>query len=466
MRLGLPLESDKYIVSSTAGTFTMSRESSGMDQAAWVERKMKSKLWLILGVLACAISSLYMARILLPWEFYNNVVHGHLKAQMGDLYPRWVGTRELLLNGRNPYGPEVSHEIQIGFYGHAVIQDYADRKSELLDEQRFAYPVYVVFLMAPTAYIEFSQLQRWAPFVLGVLTAISVLLWLDVLHWRPPRVLIAGIILLVMGSPPVVQGLRLRQLGLAVAFLLALAAWCMVRNHLITAGVLLAVSTIKPQMVVLPLAWFFLWSLGAWPKRWPLFASFAGTLAALIGLGELVLPRWPYYFIEGLMAYRKYFPTTSIVCLGLGNVVGGVVSAIAIIALLAFAWQNHQAEASSPAFAQVLAAFCIAATLLMPLSTPFNQVLLLLPVLATLRAWSSQPRVLRGIFSVILAWPWCCELVLLLLPPKLDSTQLTPVLPSVLILLTPLVLLLLCVSDWRRNGRLQLPAADSPASVS
>ena len=65
--------------------------------------------------MASAISWTYMHRVLLPWEYYVNVQHGPLKEEMGDLYPRWVGTRELLLNGRNPYGKEVSH----GPHAHA-----------------------------------------------------------------------------------------------------------------------------------------------------------------------------------------------------------------------------------------------------------------------------------------------------------------------------------------------------------
>ncbi len=34
--------------------------------------------------------------------------------QMGDLYPRWVGARELLLHQRNPYSEEISHENSDG----------------------------------------------------------------------------------------------------------------------------------------------------------------------------------------------------------------------------------------------------------------------------------------------------------------------------------------------------------------
>jgi len=120
---------------------------------------MKAWLWLLVGMAASAVSWTYMHRVVLPWEHYVNVEHGKLQSQKGDLYPRWVGTRELLLNRRNPYGPEVSHEIQIGFYGHPIEQSYDQPESEIVDEQRFAYPLYVVFLLAPTVNLEFPVLQ-------------------------------------------------------------------------------------------------------------------------------------------------------------------------------------------------------------------------------------------------------------------------------------------------------------------
>ncbi len=244
---------------------------------------MKPRTWLLLSVLASGITWLYTARVLGPWEHYVNVEHGNLKNQMGDLYSPWMGTRELLLHGSNPYGPEVSHEIQMAFYGHAIDQKYAEPGANVINEQRFAYPVYVVFLLAPTVYADFQKLQVWAAAILALLTALSVLLWMDVLRWRPPKTLIAALVLFTLSTPQVMQGLRLRQLGLVVAFLLAVSAWCVIRNHLALAGIALALSTIKPQMVVLPLAWFLLWGMSAWPRRWPLLAGFGITLATLVG---------------------------------------------------------------------------------------------------------------------------------------------------------------------------------------
>jgi hypothetical protein len=420
---------------------------------------MKIRLWLLLSVLASGISCLYMFRILLPWEHFVDVERGKLKAQMGDLYPRWVGTRELLLHGRNPYGPEVSHEIQMAFYGHVIDQKYGQPGAEIIDEQRFVYPVYIVFLLAPTVYLSFSQTQMCALLLFAVLTGISVLLWLDLLRWRPPKMLTAAIVLFVLSSPQIVQGLRLGQLGLVVAFLLALSTWCLARNHLALAGVFLAVATIKPQVAVLPLAWFLLWAVSAWSRRWPLPAGFAVTLAALIGLGELVLPGWPSYFVEGLVAYRQYFPTTSLLCLALGNWFGGAVSGIAILVLLALAWRNRKVGAASQYFLQTLAAFFLAAALVLPLFQPFNQVLLLLPALMVVRDWPALPRLTRRAFFVVVAWPWIASVVLLLLPPRLDSTNRIPLLPSALVLFVPFLLLSLLMT---RLSRTELSRTDDP----
>jgi hypothetical protein len=416
-----------------------------------------------LSLLASATSSLYMSRVLLPWEFYIDVEHGKLKAEMGDLYPRWVGTRELLLHRRNPYGPEVSHEIQMAFYGHVIDQKYGEPGVEVVDEQRFVYPLYVVFLLAPMVYLSFSQVQMCALVLFAVVTAISVLLWLDLLRWRPDKILTTAIVLFVLSNPQIVQGLRLRQIGLLVAFLLALSAWCIARNHLALAGVFLAVSTVKPQMVVLPLVWFLVWGISAWPRRWPLLAGFGVTLATLVALGELILPGWPGYFVDGLIAYRKYFPTTSLLCLALGNWVGGAFSGIAILALLTLAWRNRKVDAASPDFIQTLAAFFVAASLVLPLFQPFNQVLLLLPALMVVRDWDLLPRLGRRSFLIVAAWPWIASLVLLLFPPRLDSTNRIPLLPSVLVLFVPFLLLMLLLT--RSEPTSETPAIPGSAPV-
>ncbi len=384
---------------------------------------------------------MYRDKILIPWEHYVDVQHGRLKAEMGDLYARWVGTRELLLHGQNPYSEEVSHKIQTTLYGHPVQQSYD--KSEVIDEQRFAYPVYVVLLLAPTMQSSFAQVRTGATFVLGGLTVLGACLWMHVLNFRPHPLLAIAIGLFLLASPQIAQGLRLQQLGLLVAFFLALATWRVRSGHYFVAGTFLALSTIKPQMVVLCLVWFLVWSLGDWSKRWPLFAGFGVTLALLIGVGEVLLLGWVGYFIAGLNAYRKYFPTTSLIRLALGNWVGGILSILLAIVLFWFAWRRRTAGGDSQEFLQVLSYFFIASTFILPsLLTPFNQVLLLLPIMTLIRDWRHVPQLGRILLSVLLSWPAAMALVLLAHPPETSSLSRTALLPSALVFYFPFVLLL------------------------
>jgi len=425
---------------------------------------MRARIWFLLSLFASGMTWIYTVRVLGPWEYYVDVEHGGLKSQMGDLYSPWMGTRELLLHGRNPYGPEVSHEIQMAFYGHAIEQKYGEPGANVINEQRFAYPVYVVFLLAPTVYADFQTLQIWAAVVLAMLTAISVLLWIDVSRWRPSGILIATIIPFVISSPQIMQGLRLRQLGLAVGFLLAVSAWCITRNHMASAGIALALSTIKPQMVLITLAWFLLWGVSDCSRRWRLLAGFGITFAILVGLGELLLPGWLRLFVNGLIAYPKYVGIPSLLCMALGNLVGAAVSGIVVIVLLGFAWRNRRADAGSSEFVQTVAASFIGATLVLPLAHPFNQVLLLLPAVLVIRDWRALPRVGRRALAAVVAAPWITRLTLLVRHPSVDSPSRLPLLPSAMALLVPFLLFMLFAIAWSKAGESRLRGANLHSS--
>jgi hypothetical protein len=224
---------------------------------------------------------------------------------LGDLYPRWLGVHELVLHGLDPYGSEVTREIQTAYYGHPL--DPADRR----DQQRFAYPLYVALWLWPTVWTPFHVVQ-WEVFVfLALVTAASVLCWLHVFHYTLPRRALIVIVMAVLASPPALQGLRLQQLGLLVAALIAGAAACAVSGRAGTAGALLALATIKPQMVLLPLIWFAVWAFTDWSKRRNLIVGFAATFAGLIALGELLSPGWVPRFLNGLVLYRHYAGATT-----------------------------------------------------------------------------------------------------------------------------------------------------------
>jgi Glycosyltransferase family 87 len=415
---------------------------------------MNPRLWLLFSLFVCAITWLYAVRILGPWDHYIGEQHDGIKNQMGDLYSPWVGTRELLLRRRNPYGPEVSREIQTVFYGHAVNQMSSEAGTIVTNEQRFAYPIHVIFLLAPTVYADFASVHRWAWFGFGLLTAVSAVLGLDLLHQRPPWEIVTALTLFTLSSPQIIQGLRFEQLALVVSFLLIAGAWCASKNHLTTAGALLAFSTIKPQMGLLPLCWFAVWAVGNWRRRWQLPASFTATLAALFAAGELLLPGWLGFFLAGLAAYRRYALPTSLLRMALGDTAGQILGGLVVVAILIFAWRNRHVQGDSPQFVFILAAFFMATVLTFPLFTPFNQVLLILPAMLLIRDWKSLPRFSRLVFIVSVSWPWIVSLVLLLFRPRLDSPNQLPLLPSFLVSFFPLLLPLLLIT---RRSEIAMP---------
>jgi hypothetical protein len=415
--------------------------------------RFRSWMWLVLSVAACVVNWSYMHRVLMPWEKYVNVTTGRLKQQMGDLYPRWVGTRELLQHGLNPYGATVSHEIQIAFYGHPIEQSYDKPPSEIIDEQRFAYPVYVVFLLAPTIHLQFAEVQEWAGGLLAALVALTVWMWIRIVRWRLPTAVAVSLMLFVIATPQIAQGLRLRQFGLLVAFLIASAAWCVTRRHYAVAGVLLALSTIKPQVVLLLIACFLLWSVGDLKERWPLLAGFGISLMILAGAGTLLVPSWPVDFLRGVEAYRHYFPITSPLRFVLGEWMGGALSILIVLALFVAAWQRRNCAAESIEFLEILALFFIVTSLVLPVMTPNNQVLLLLPTMFLLRDWVVLPGAGRVIFTVLVAWPWLASSVMLLHPPSTESPSRIPLLPSVLVLLYPFLVAVLMFVRLQRAKR-------------
>ena len=393
---------------------------------------------MLLSLCVSAVAWFYAHQILDPWADARDAQKGGLKAQMGDIYPRWVGARELLLYRHNPYGPEVSHEIQMAYYGHIVTEE--ESRTRVVDEQRFVYPVYVVFLLAPTIHMDFATVQKWAPFVLGALAGLSALFCVGLLEWSLPPTMVAALVLFTLASPQIGQGIRHQQFALLVGCLLFAGVWCVHKGHLITGGVVLALSTIKPQMALLPLVWFLIWTLGEWRSRWRLLASFGSALALLVVGGEILLPGWIRDFVAGMAAYRKYFPTTSVLRLLLGDWLGIAVSAVIIIWLLIYGWTRRRVRGESRDFSWAFAAFLMVTVITFPLFTPFNQVLLILPTLLVAQEWASLQKLSRLAFAAVICWPWITSLALLLWKIPVNPANRIPVIPAIAASLLPLLL--------------------------
>lgn len=360
------------------------------------------------------------------WWYVDSVMIGRQRAEaaqydiprgnLSDLYPRWLGARELLLHHRDPYSRDVTREIQAGYYGRPL--DPA-RPHDPVDQQGFAYPVYVVFLLAPTIPFPFAVVQAGFRWFLVALTIASILLWLRTLRWRAPAVTIAIVGVLVFGSFPVIQGLKLQQLSLLVSGLIAACAVLIDEEHLAAAGVLLAMATIKPQLALPMAAWLLLWALSGWRQRRGLALGFGVSMAALFAASEYVLPGWIARFSAAVAAYRQYTG-------GAGSVLdelltpraGEFLSALVLLAVAIVGWQNRRAPAESPAF-NWTTVFVLAATVVIaPKTAPYNQVLLLPALMLAAqhwrRLWTRGPLARAGtlVSASLVVWPWLAVVAL------------------------------------------------------
>jgi hypothetical protein len=227
------------------------------------------------------------------------------------------------------------------------------RSGDPPDEQRFAYPLYVIFFLAPFVHLPFEVVEYVFIVLLAVLCAWSVLLWANAMGLRWVASTKMAVVLLVFSTLEAMQGLARLQLSLLVFAFLTFGVWLIVRRCLSLGGLAFAVATIKPQLVLLPLVFLVFWASACRTRRAFLFGFTLG-MALLLAAAELVQPGWILAFLEAVLAYHRYAAGSL-----LNFILPPIVAWIPTFALVALAfalfWKVRKAEADSPEFQVVLA---------------------------------------------------------------------------------------------------------------
>lgn len=357
------------------------------DSAA-TPKRLQNRSSFVLPALV-AISSMwgYAEYIVIPQLQREAARTGRPRGNLSDLYPRWLGARELLLHGRDPYAADLTREIQIGYYGRVLDPSLPNDPK---DQEGFVYPVYVVFLLAPTVHLPFRVVQTGFRDLLVLLTALSIPLWLLFTSYRLSPAAQLSWILLTLGSLPALQGIKLQQLSLLVCSMIAASAAAVHKRKFVLAGILLALATIKPQLVALPSGWLFLWILGDWRGRQRLAWSFLLAMTALIAGGLVVLPGWISRFWRATMDYERYTGGwRSILDYALSSPGGKIASVLIIIAVLAIGWILRGSSPESTPFVWGFSLTLTATVLVLPMIWPYNQFLLLPGLMLAGRSLSS-----------------------------------------------------------------------------
>ena len=388
-----------------------------------VSRKL---VWLLLAWGSGAGMWLYAHRVLIPYQVADATAHGRPRGNLSDLYPRWLGARELLLHARDPYSGEVTAEIQLGYYGRALDPK---RPEDPKDQQAFAYPLYVVFVLAPLVRLPFFYVQRAFFWFLLLLTAATVPLWLRFLRIRLNLCVLISIVAWLVGSFAVMQALKLQQMTLLVACLIAAGLALLVSGHLIAAGILLALATIKPHLVLLLLLWLAIWTIADLRRRVPLGISFIVSMAVLAGAASLYIPNWMSRFWSAIAVYQAYTGATPVLEQLIWPVFARVLEVLALAICGWFCWKNRKASEKSDAFAIVTSLVLAITVLEVPTFAPYNQVLLLPAMILLVRhrqlilRAGTASRLSWTMSVAFVAWQWFASTLIsvlsFILAPKL-----------------------------------------------
>lgn len=238
-------------------------------------------------LIAFLISFLFLA----SWQ---DVVAQRGYALGFDIFIRWEAT-QAFWQGQSPYSDEVTEQSDIAIYG----------RPRQTDEIAYAFydPAYATVVLAPLAIIPL----KWAGVVWSAF-GFSILITL-VLYWSlglQPRLkpLMWGIVIIstLMYRPALMTMFN----GQYSLFLLgcAILAWRLIVNRQdIPAGLVLAISTIKPSIFLFVPLIIMLWAL-RW-QRWRLLISFVVTLITLGVVTVVQIGWWIPDFLSSLNVYSQ-----------------------------------------------------------------------------------------------------------------------------------------------------------------
>lgn len=218
-----------------------------------------------------------------------------------DIYPTWYGGKVFWEQGLSPYDDRIGEASQTEIYGRPAIENE--------DEFQFVYPFYLILYLGPLPLLTFELAAAIFMETLLLLLVATLALSLHTLRWLPKPPTLGIAILLVLINYFSVRGLLLGQPAFLAFGLHSAAYWAIAYRHNRLAGVLLALSTIKPQTGYLMVPFLLIW---AWRNdRQPLVYSFGAMFGALLGISWILLPSWFSDWMGRVFGYATYAETFS-----------------------------------------------------------------------------------------------------------------------------------------------------------
>ncbi len=213
-----------------------------------------------------------------------------------DFLTVWEAGRSFWRDGLDPYKDETTINIQTRIYGRPAEGDEFPNY--------YAYPLYTLWLMLPLDFVGFAWASAIYMVASEVCFIVALLLLLDFFRWKPPPWLLAMLLLWSLLQYYAARGLILGQISNVIYLMQVLVLWALARDRDRLAGVILALSTMKPQLGFLFVPFLLLW--GVRTRRVAFVVTFAGMWIALMVSSFVLQPDWMQGWTDQLREYPNY----------------------------------------------------------------------------------------------------------------------------------------------------------------
>jgi hypothetical protein len=220
-----------------------------------------------------------------------------------DFLARWNGARAWLVEGRSPYAPSVTLEAQRLIYGRPADPSHGE------DLAQFVYPLHSMILFAPFAFLSYPVARAlWMTLLEAGLVGLG-LASVELVGWRPRPWMLGIAVAFGLLWYNGLRGLIDGNTAVLVALAMVAALLAIQRRRDFVAGLLLGLSTIKPQMAFLLLPFVLIWAIPR--RRWKLFGWSLAFCLLLPGAFLVVMPDWPLQMLRQMQIYPSYVPIGS-----------------------------------------------------------------------------------------------------------------------------------------------------------
>ncbi len=340
---------------------------------------------------------------------YGNLGFAEQAPGGNDFLPRWLGTRLWVTQGVSPYDPSISEQAQQIIYGRPADPELGE------DLALFAYPLPITLFVLPFSLLPFTLARALWMTLLEVCLLALMLLSIRLTKWRPRPLVLGGLMLFSIVWYHAFRAVVLGQFAVIEAVLVAGALLAIQHELDAAAGLLLALSLIKPQISVLLVPFVLIWALSR--RRSSLILWTLGSSAVLYGGFLLVIPNWPLLWLREVITYPAYTGSVSAspisLLAGILPAGSGWLTAI-LSALVGFylLWEWVLAGGKHDAWFQWTAAMTLVVTQMVVFRTASTNYLVFMPGIVLvfsvcLRRWQLAGRLAVAALVVVLAvGPW------------------------------------------------------------